>query len=181
MTHWHFRCGLDAWKAAHHEWHQHQWAIQYWPDKIITPLPPLRLKLHTKRPLRNMDLTCKMVKGQVNAINFFFLTVMAMQESLTYPHSLSPCNVMGFNDSFVWFFFSVVAPQWHLERYKRSANWRDKKKKNTFNVHFKVQLKQNTVMCQTAAVHIQQIVLHKKKTHTHTHTFVTLGFVSPPS
>lgn len=50
-----------------------------------------------------------MVKGQVNAINYF-LTVMAMQESLTFPHSLSPCNVMGLNDSFVWA-VAVVGPR----------------------------------------------------------------------
>lgn len=108
MTHWHFRCGVDAWKAAHHEQHQHHWAIQYWPDKIIT-LFPLRLKPHTTWPLRNMDRTCKIVKGQVNAINYF-LTVIAMQESLTYPHSLSPCNVMGLNDSFVWVFACSCPP-----------------------------------------------------------------------
>lgn len=118
---WHtdiFSCGADAWKAAHHEHHQHHWAIRYWPDKIITPFP-LRLKPHTTRPLRNMDRTCKMVKGQVNAINYF-LTVMAMQESLTFPHSLSPCNVMGLSDSFVRA-FAVVGPRWHLERDKRSV------------------------------------------------------------
>ena len=68
------------------------------PDKIITPLPP-RLEPDAARPLRNMDRTCATVKGQVNAINYF-LTVMAMQESLTYPHSLSPCNVMAPQ----WFF-----------------------------------------------------------------------------
>lgn len=66
-------------------------------------------KRHTKRPLRNMDRTCKTAKGQVNAINYF-LTVMAEQESSTYPHSPSLGNGMGLNHSFMWASAAVGPP-----------------------------------------------------------------------
>lgn len=74
-----------------------------------------------------------MVKGQVNAINYF-LTVIAMQESLTYPHSLSPCNVMGLSDSFVWVFCRGCPPDDIYRGTKDQSIGKKKKKSPRFFV-----------------------------------------------
>lgn len=74
-----------------------------------------------------------MVKGQVNAINYF-LTVIAMQESLTYPHSLSPCNVMGLSDSFVWVFCCGWPPDDIYRGTKDQSIGKKKKKSPRFFV-----------------------------------------------
>lgn len=93
-----------------------------------------------------------MVKGQVNAINYF-LTVIAMQESLTYPHSLSPCNAMGLNDSFVWV-FAVAGPLMTFRKGQKISPLEKIKKKSHFMAKFLfyVQLKQNTVTHKSACM-----------------------------
>lgn len=89
-----------------------------------------------------MDRTCKTVKGQVNAINYF-LTVMAEQESSTYPHSPSLCTVMGLNDSFMWA-FAAVGPPMTFRKGQKIRPFEKGKKKITFYacVLFTLQLKQ---------------------------------------
>lgn len=67
-----------------------------------------------------------MVKGQVNAINYF-LTVMAMQGSLTYPHSLPVRNVMGLREPFVWVFAVVGPPMAFTKGQKIIASEKEKK------------------------------------------------------
>lgn len=99
-----------------------------------------------------MDRTCKMVKGQVNAINYF-LTVIAMQESLTYPHSLSPCNVMGLSDSFVWVFCRGWPPDDIYRGTKDQSIGKKKKKSPRFFVLGTIKAKHRDARGSQRGVH----------------------------
>ena len=94
---WHF----PLWKAAYHVQQQHHGHIQYQAAKIITVFP-LGEKPHPTPPLRNMDQPCKVVKGQVNAINYLYCNGQA-RVLHHLKHSLNQSNVgewflcVGFN------------------------------------------------------------------------------------